>query len=472
MDPQQNAPPSTTSILRLFRVYNPPKDRTGDTLPGAKRMNLHADAVLHRALRHREGVGAVVPSLTMAINGEWIVDAVGSCVSLIPPHVNMHIERVERKDWDVTEVELSLRSDVLSAPQLVELVEGMVEEYVSFQSNELGCRLYFFDQKERQDFRGTPFDDSDDDVARRRFEVMNAPKHLSFLKLPFHSNKTFGNLCGPEAALLFKRVDFFVRNREWYDRKGVPYQLGVMLSGESGTGKSSCIRAIANHTRRHIVNVNFANIRTATQLKKLFYSEELHVYQNDDLVDTVKLHVPVHQRIYVLEELDAIGGSVLERSVFHHHHHHDTPQTSSSRPQTSPHPDPRIPDELTLADVLQVLDGNMETPGRIVIVTSNYPDVLDQALIRPGRIDMQVRFAAANNDTVADIYEKLCDVSFPRERLSELPDGGLSPADVSEVVLRNFGATTDTMIAALRTRAISKTEETRSRTLALQRIGL
>jgi hypothetical protein len=46
-----------------------------------------------------------------------------------------------------------------------------------------------------------------------------------------------------------------------------------------------------------------------------------------------------------------------------------------------------IGDELDLSGLLNVLDGILETPGRIVIMTSNYPELLDSALLRPGRID-------------------------------------------------------------------------------------
>lgn len=45
------------------------------------------------------------------------------------------------------------------------------------------------------------------------------------------------------------------------------------------------------------------------------------------------------------------------------------------------------PDQLNLAGLLNVLDGVVDTPGRMVVMTSNFPERLDPALIRPGRID-------------------------------------------------------------------------------------
>lgn len=48
-------------------------------------------------------------------------------------------------------------------------------------------------------------------------------------------------------------------------------------------------------------------------------------------------------------------------------------------------------DDLNLAGLLNVLDGVVDTPNRIVIMTTNHPEKLDPALIRPGRINKKVR---------------------------------------------------------------------------------
>ena len=48
-------------------------------------------------------------------------------------------------------------------------------------------------------------------------------------------------------------------------------------------------------------------------------------------------------------------------------------------------------DKFNLSGLFHVLDGVAETPGRIVIVTTNHPEMLDSALVRPGRIDGATR---------------------------------------------------------------------------------
>ena len=43
-------------------------------------------------------------------------------------------------------------------------------------------------------------------------------------------------------------------------------------------------------------------------------------------------------------------------------------------------------------------------PGRVIIITSNYPERLDEALIRPGRIDMMIEFKKCNHKVLRDLF--------------------------------------------------------------------
>lgn len=433
--------------LVLYRHYEPPRDKGDDVLPGARRMNEHAEAVLHKVLSLDN-----VPSLLMAMNGEWILHREGKRVKLCAD-VHLHITRVDRSEWNLRALELTLSSNKKTATQLVRYVEELHEEYIRHVNNALGDRIYFFDHKEAQDFRGNPYEGTASALAQKRFEILNAPKALSFQQIPFYSNKTFDNLSGPETRLIAQRLRYFLDHKDKYDQKGIPYQLGLLLSGASGSGKSSCIRAMANLTRRHIVNLNFADIKTVTQLKKLFFSEELMVYRDDDATrECVRLRVPIDRRIYVLEEIDALGKTVGDRrtraspadaSLPSVHSMHSTPPSL-----LAPAAAPPVHDEITLGTLLQVMDGNMEVPGRIIVITSNQPELLDEALIRPGRIDVNVRFGMASRDTVAEMLAKMHDgLQLDPEQLARVPDGLLSPAEVMEVMFRCFGEPPEHMAA-------------------------
>ena len=409
------------TIQKLFDVR---ASRNSDQVPTILAMNKVFDAVMHAA-----STQDAVPSFCLLNNCTWLPDSVGESVQLAEG-VALEVVAIKRRDvCDIDTVTARLSSPTLTATQLVRFVDRLVERYTEHQFTQLASSPCFFDQKCKS---SAPNYNPYLPETRRQQQVLQAPRNLTFVKHSFHSNKAFDNLCGPEIALIKDRVEFFVNNRDWYDAKGIPYQLGILLSGECGTGKSSVIRAIANYTRRHIVNVNFANIHTATQLKRLFQSDELHVFETDDLNDTVKLNIPVAQRIYVLEEIDAVGQEVLDRRIKH--------QPSGEG----------VPDELTLGEILQVLDGNMETPGRIVVITSNFPEKLDQALIRPGRIDIAVKFGLARRSTIDDLYLKFRDARIPPSLLNKVPDKELSPADATEVIFRTFNQDAEVTVQQLR----------------------
>jgi len=90
-----------------------------------------------------------------------------------------------------------------------------------------------------------------------------------------------------------------------------------------------------------------------------------------------KYNIPLDQRIYVLEDIDCQGDLVLDRNL--------------TRIRTNKK-DISGSEKMDMSFLLNLLDGVLETPGRIIIMTSNYPDLLDKALIRPGRIDIISKF--------------------------------------------------------------------------------
>jgi hypothetical protein len=165
--------------------------------------------------------------------------------------------------------------------------------------------------------------------------------------------------------------------------------------------------------------VNFANITTATQLKNLFFNEKLTVYSDSTMSTFDVLTIPIENRIFVLEEIDAIGDIVRQRDP-----NREVKET--------------VPDELTLAEILTVLDGTLEAPGRIVIMTSNYPDVLDRALVRPGRIDVAVKFGCAARDLIQEMFHSFFNRDFTPEMIPSLPDKKLTAAEVGQILFRHF----------------------------------
>lgn len=96
-------------------------------------------------------------------------------------------------------------------------------------------------------------------------------------------------------------------------------------------------------------------------------------------------------------------------------------------------------DKLNLSGILNVLDGVVETPGRIVIMTTNHPELLDPALIRPGRIDRHIHMGMMELNDIVAMFQHYC----PGCELSEdqkshlanlLDQKGITPAQVEQLL--------------------------------------
>jgi SpoVK/Ycf46/Vps4 family AAA+-type ATPase len=97
--------------------------------------------------------------------------------------------------------------------------------------------------------------------------------------------------------------------------------------------------------------------------------------------------------------------------------------------------------KVDLSFLLNLLDGVLENPGRIIIMTSNFPDTLDSALIRPGRIDVIAKFRNCTNTTVIHMIEFFYDIvlsDMEKTRIRGLKEGILTPAELSKIMFECF----------------------------------
>jgi chaperone BCS1 len=85
---------------------------------------------------------------------------------------------------------------------------------------------------------------------------------------------------------------------------------------------------------------------------------------------------------------------------------------------------------ITLDDILNVFDGIRETPGRILIISSNHYDKLDPALIRPGRIDITLELTKASHNTISELYKHLFNKEIDVEKLANVKEHHFSPAEL------------------------------------------
>ncbi|KAI0116818.1 BCS1 N terminal-domain-containing protein [Daldinia grandis] len=190
---------------------------------------------------------------------------------------------------------------------------------------------------------------------------------------------------------------------KWYSNRGIPLRRGYLFHGPPGTGKTSLSFALAGifGLEIHVISLLEPSL-TEEDLSSLFAS------------------LP-RRCIVLLEDIDTAG---LRRPSLN--------QFDEEPSQTEPQ-DPTIPSKpgprdwkvsdlaralkkegesdqkagISLSGLLNAIDGVASQEGRVLIMTTNTPEQLDDALIRPGRVDLQVSFSNATQDQARELFVRM-----------------------------------------------------------------
>jgi hypothetical protein len=464
--------------------------------------------------------------------------------------------------------EFEIYSYLYDIDKLKLFIETLVDEYTQEKSNNLGKQPYYFSEM---------FVDIPKNIdGTYRYE--QSPKHITFDMTQFHTNKSLKNVFGSHLDIVKKRVDMFVNNPSWYEDKGIPYTLGIMLSGPPGTGKTSLIKAIAKDTTRHIFNISLRETTTQTQLKKLFYNTKINILRNggNEMID-----IPLEKRLYVIEDIDCLTDIVIDRDLLNNRKFNSSSsldtfddtlvpnnvnllnkdkkdekndkvqkdtilpsndfnsnfgnysltettdnllgeptdmgsaldnmyglplvnkirQTSDNSAESCQETSQKMEQErnnkvkeelntiafrkssqeiekqindmdkeekvvteqqkaynrytkgkengdnkqqsvntekITLSFLLNLLDGILETPGRILIITTNHPELLDPALIRPGRIDIKLKVGNCTQTMIIDMLRFFYGDDVDITENDWTYNKEITPAYMNKLLLNNF----------------------------------
>lgn len=275
-------------------------------------------------------------------------------------------------------------------------------------------------------------------------------------KNTIHNCKSFDNLFLNKniKSSIIKTIDNFNNSHQLCKKLGIPHKLGFMFYGTPGCGKSSTVYAIAQYLHRNIYHINlnlyesvnkfmtdiskiennsvvvFNDIDTMITKRKepmnidkiidsitldnlstkfnADYVENVIIYliENNNDIDKDLLNklinnyelLPEFYNKYILKKNKHVIEAMKKEIIFYHDgidyfgEKHGYESTDNEK-------------ALEMNDLLHVLDGYEYFNNCIIVFTTNFPNKLDDALIRAGRIDHKIEFIPAKFDEINDVFK-------------------------------------------------------------------
>ena len=188
----------------------------------------------------------------------------------------------------------------------------------------------------------------------------------------------------------------FYRSASWYANRGIPYRRGYLLHGPPGTGKTTLVLAVAGELKLSVGVLSLSN--------RLMTDEALRAMVDDLPVGTLLL----------IEDVDCAFK--------------DSRSTTGDT-------------GVTLSGLLNALDGVSSREGRVLFLTTNHPERLDPALVRPGRVDRKIELGYATPDQARRLFLwfyrdsglAVAELSREADRFAaQIPHGKLCMAAIQE----------------------------------------
>jgi hypothetical protein len=228
---------------------------------------------------------------------------------------------------------------------------------------------------------------------------------------PIYPDRSFDNIVSKYKTPLLAHLEQFQNTnsgKALFNGFG-SYNLGVMIYGLPGTGKTSFMKAICNHLKRDGYIYDMRTVKTNSQFKQIFKQVEKGVYIFDEF-DCIQGVVNRENK----EETEStnddhkkeLKDKLLTLLAIQHKESKDT-QNITKEIEGVKKELKQLDEMLNLETLLTVLDGPCEMRNRVIVAATNYIDRIDPALLRPGRFDVKIKLEEFDDEETIELLEKM-----------------------------------------------------------------
>jgi len=323
-----------------------------------------------------------------AVDGKNIAAGYGTTISKFLGHLVFATRSIEESDSSNFKQRLELVFPMMSYKKLIKV---MTEFFDSIKSAESG-KLKIYTARD-----GSSYAYKEKVMARRTRESVFTP--LSTLEY------------------LEKKIDEFHISRKWYEEKGIPYKLAILLHGPPGTGKTTLAKYLASYAKREVIVTNPENISDLAKIiHNMAYSDEYDTSSIKDEEDREKF-------LCLMEDIDCYS-IVKDRESSKKK---KTGEGSSSKMET-----------VNLSKILNSIDGLNSPEDVIIVATTNDLESIDPALVRKGRFDEVIHIGLLEDQDVKRMIKFYVEDEQFLKELYKYEFSQISGASLQDVLINNY----------------------------------
>lgn len=234
------------------------------------------------------------------------------------------------------------------------------------------------------------------------------------------SNRNFDSLFFTEKREILEVLTNFKNGTLFPKHLPIDNKLGIILHGPPGTGKTGFIAAVANFLRRNILMVNMNRVKTRKELDEvLAYDKKTHIWVFEEFDCAAGVAKRSGETNTDKNELSAYAVMLLSQKE----------QTEGVMKELREEK-AAINDKLDMQYLLTKLDGLESANDRLIIATTNHPEKIDPALLRPGRFGIQINLTYCSSKMLQDIIGMIYQKPAEEICVQNIADNVWTPAEI------------------------------------------